>query len=121
MSRWKQLAGFRHKRETGAALWQESYYDHVLRDDEELWRAARYILENPIRKGLVERPLNYPYAGSDTFKAAELRDLWARQGRSPVPPITGGPAPHCCHWHRLRWWHSASALSSRAPTCIAEI
>ena len=80
MSRWKQLAGFRHKRETGAALWQESYYDHVLRDDEELWRAARYILENPIRKGLVERPLNYPYAGSDTFKAAELRDLWARQG-----------------------------------------
>jgi len=30
-------------------LWQGSYYDHVIRDDRDLDRIRRYIIENPIR------------------------------------------------------------------------
>src|SRR5688572_8883696 len=52
--KWKQLAGYAHKRRTGELLWQPSYYDHVLRDDEETSSAVRYVLENPVRKGLVK-------------------------------------------------------------------
>ncbi len=45
-------------------LWQKSYYDHVLRRDEELSEVIRYILENPVRAGLVASCDDYPYAWS---------------------------------------------------------
>ena len=53
MSRWKQRAGYDYRQRTGEYLWQPSYFDHVLRDEEETWRAVRYVLENPVRKGIV--------------------------------------------------------------------
>jgi putative transposase len=33
----------------GAPLWQRGYYDHVIRDEDELNRAREYIQHNPIR------------------------------------------------------------------------
>ena len=33
----------------GLPLWQRNYYEHILRDDAQLDRARRYILENPAR------------------------------------------------------------------------
>jgi REP element-mobilizing transposase RayT len=45
-------------------LWQAGYYDHCLRCDEDLLVQARYILENPVRAGIVERPRDYPYSWS---------------------------------------------------------
>ena len=73
---WKQLAGFAHMRDTGERLWQDSYHDHVLRDDEETWRAVRYVLENPVRKGMVVNFEDYPYSGSDTLTVEQLKMLW---------------------------------------------
>ena len=45
-------------------LWQESFYDHALRKEESLRRVAGYIWDNPVRAGLVEDPLDYPWSGS---------------------------------------------------------
>ena len=45
-------------------LWQVSFYDHALRKEESLRRVAGYIWENPVRAGLVEAPLGYPWSGS---------------------------------------------------------
>ena len=45
-------------------LWQAGYYDHCLRGDEDLRLQARYILENPVRAGIVESPRDYPYSWS---------------------------------------------------------
>jgi hypothetical protein len=45
-------------------LWQPSYYDHVLRKDEDTLNVARYILDNPVRKGLVKHFLEYGFSGS---------------------------------------------------------
>ncbi|MES2489740.1 MAG: transposase [Pseudomonadota bacterium] len=42
-------------------LWQRSYHDHALRDDEDLKTVARYIVGNPVRAGLVEHVGQYPY------------------------------------------------------------
>ncbi len=42
-------------------VWQRAYYDHALRRDEDLRRAARYVIENPLRAGLVPRLGDYPY------------------------------------------------------------
>ncbi len=51
-------------RSTRLGLWQKSYYDHVLRHDENLAHVVRYVLENPVRAGLVESFDEYPYAWS---------------------------------------------------------
>ncbi len=42
-------------------LWQRGYSDFGIRNDEELNRTIRYCYENPVRKGLVSRPSEYPY------------------------------------------------------------
>jgi len=41
-------------------LWQRGYYDRALRKDEDLKGAARYIINNPLRAGLVMRVGDYP-------------------------------------------------------------
>jgi putative transposase len=60
---FKQLSGHRYKREHGAQLWQISYYDHVLRRDEDLLAIARYIWDNPVRAGLAQDRSEYPFSG----------------------------------------------------------
>ena len=62
----------RWKRENASTLWQRSYFEHVLRDEEDTIGVAKYILENPVRAGLVERPEAYPYLGSMTVSVEEL-------------------------------------------------
>jgi putative transposase len=41
-------------------LWQRGYHDRALRRDEDLKAAARYIVMNPLRAGLVTRLGDYP-------------------------------------------------------------
>ena len=43
-------------------LWQQSAYDHVLRAGEDLKAVIQYVLNNPVRKGLVESSGDYPYS-----------------------------------------------------------
>ena len=43
-------------------LWQSSFYDHVLRKDEDIEAVAAYITANPVRKGMVSYPEEYPYS-----------------------------------------------------------
>ena len=60
---FKQLSGHRYKQEHDAQLWQISYYDHVLRGDEDLLAVASYIWDNPVRGGLVQSRTEYPFSG----------------------------------------------------------
>jgi REP-associated tyrosine transposase len=69
---FKQRSSFVWKRRNGRALWQRSYFEHVLRDDEDTIGVARYILENPVRGNLVQRPDDYPYIGSMTMDVRYL-------------------------------------------------
>jgi putative transposase len=68
----KQRAGFHFKKRTGRHLWQPSYHDHVLRDDETLLKVVRYVLENPVRGRLVASPRDYPFLGSDVYPLESL-------------------------------------------------
>jgi REP element-mobilizing transposase RayT len=40
-------------------LWQDEFFDHVLRGGESLRETIDYIRQNPVRKGLVEKPEGY--------------------------------------------------------------
>ncbi len=54
-------------------LWDRSFHDHALRREESLLGVARYIVGNPLRAGLVDSVLAYPY-----WNAA-----WLDRGDSP--------------------------------------
>jgi len=43
-------------------IWQAGYYDHALRNGEDLRKHARYIIDNPIRAGLTQVTGEYPFA-----------------------------------------------------------
>ena len=47
-----------------AKLWQPSFYDHVLRKDEDLLETVKYIFNNPVRKKIVAHYLDYQLSGS---------------------------------------------------------
>jgi putative transposase len=55
-------------------VWQTESFDRVLRSSEKLDEKIAYILENPVRKGLVSRPWDYPW-------------MWA------ADPEIGSPCP----------------------------
>ena len=40
-------------------LWQDGYFDRILRRDEDLAKKAEYVAANPVRAGLVETPDEY--------------------------------------------------------------
>ncbi len=61
---FKQTTSYRFRRYRNAPLWQRSYYDRILRRDEATAAVVRYILNNPVRRGLAEDPRNYPLLGS---------------------------------------------------------
>ena len=76
--RAKQYSGFYYKKEFGARLWQRYGFERVLRDEASTVIVARYILENPIRAGLVQRVEEYPYLGSLVFELSDLLQSVAR-------------------------------------------
>ena len=43
------------------ALWQRGFHDHALRREEDLPAVARYVVANPLLKGLVTRIGEYPH------------------------------------------------------------
>ena len=69
---FKQQTGFHFKQESGSPLWQKSYYDHVLRKDEDLRTVARYILNNPVRAGLVKDFQEFHFMGSFVYNINDL-------------------------------------------------
>ena len=44
------------------ALWQANFFDHVVRKDQSLIEICSYILNNPVRKGIVLSWEEYPYS-----------------------------------------------------------
>ena len=75
---FKQGSGFHWKTHTGEPLWQRRFFDRVLRASEATAVVARYILMNPVRKGLCVHPRDYPYLGSLTHDVGSL--IAAAQG-----------------------------------------
>ena len=76
IARSKQYSGFHHKARTGCRLWQRDSFERVLRDSEGSLAVSRYILANPVRAGLVARPLDYPYSGSFAWDRQALLDVF---------------------------------------------
>ena len=61
---FKQKTSFYAAKKYRRKLWQTGFHDRILRRDEDVSKAARYIFENPVRKGIVDDFREYPYIGS---------------------------------------------------------
>lgn len=64
---FKQKSGYWLCKDDSSKKWQKDFYDHILRRDDDLNKQVRYILGNPLRKGLVEDWREYPYKGSTLY------------------------------------------------------
>lgn len=62
----------------GSTLWQSGFYEHILRSGEDIESVAWYIWLNPVRKQMVLRAQDYPFAGSLTGMKmpADWRPPW---------------------------------------------
>ncbi len=65
------------KREKG--IWQRRYWEHVIRDDNDLARHVDYIHFNPVKHGYVSRVADWPHSTFRRFVA-----------RGVLPPDWGG-------------------------------
>jgi len=72
MTLFKQLTGYWLARHIPAVRWQKDFFDHVLRDDDEVERQLRYIAENPVRRGLAGDWQEYAFTGSDVYDLGTL-------------------------------------------------
>ena len=45
----------------GSSVWQTGFHDHAVRREEDIIKLARYVVENPLRAGLVRRIEDYPH------------------------------------------------------------
>jgi REP element-mobilizing transposase RayT len=52
--------GINRHRGTEGRIWQKGFHDRALRRDDDLQAAARYVIANPLRAGLVRRIGDYP-------------------------------------------------------------
>jgi putative transposase len=65
---WNTQTGFAWRQRGNATLWQPGYFESVIRNDGNLYHAARYILMNPVRAGLVKKASEYEFSGSTRYK-----------------------------------------------------
>ena len=79
---WKQRTGYAWSRRRGCKLWQHGYWERVLRDNDNPLSVCRYIIENPVRAGLVSKAVDYPLSGSTQYdlkhicEAVQMKGWW---------------------------------------------
>jgi REP element-mobilizing transposase RayT len=71
---FRRRSGLAYRSRERRRLWQQGYFDRLLRSDETTIPVVKYILENPVRAGLVRDPGDYPYSGSSRYSLEQLAD-----------------------------------------------
>jgi putative transposase len=72
VTRFRQQSGLTARQTRGGRLWQEGFFDRVLRDDESTFDVVSYILANPVRAGLCRDVTDYPYSGSSRHSLTDM-------------------------------------------------
>jgi putative transposase len=80
----KQYAGYAGRQLTGGPIWQTGYFERVLRAEEYTLDVAAYIINNPVRAGLVSNPLEYPFRGSEAYGMKALVEYVQSGSRRPT-------------------------------------
>jgi putative transposase len=73
----KQRTGYEFGKASRGRLWQRDYYEHVLREEDDDAGVIAYIVNNPLRAGLVGSPQDYLYWGSLEWTREQILDFIA--------------------------------------------
>jgi len=66
LDRWKSFTtNLLHGIGLRGPVWQRSFHDHALRREEAMRQVAEYIINNPVRRGLVAEWQDYPYSWAE--------------------------------------------------------
>lgn len=71
----KQQSGYSFRRLADGRLWQPSFWDRTLREDESTVATIVYIVNNPVRAGLVTSPDAYPHWGSSEYSREAILEF----------------------------------------------
>jgi putative transposase len=69
---FEQRTAFDHAQTHVGRLWQEGFFDRVLRSEDDVLGIAAYVVANPLRAGLCRSAGDYPYLGSDRYTIEQL-------------------------------------------------
>ena len=68
------------KRRGERGIWQRRYWEHLIRDDEDLATHIDYIHLNPVKHGYVKRAADWPHSSIHRFVSAGILPIdWAGQ------------------------------------------
>jgi len=70
VEKWK-----RYTATQAGVLWQRDFFDHRLRSDESFDEKAGYILQNPVRAGLIQEGEPWPFAWMSDPQTGTLEPL----------------------------------------------
>ncbi len=60
------------------ALWQSRFWEHTIRDEDDMEKHVAYIHHNPVKHGLVRRPCDWPYSSFHHYvRMGHLPADWA--------------------------------------------
>lgn len=58
-------------------IWQNRFFSCIVENNRYLWAVARYIERNPVKAGLVETAIAYPWSSAETHVAGTTNQLLA--------------------------------------------
>ena len=69
MTRWRLIKTWFGKHAEIKNIWQQRYWEHVLRDERDVAHHVDYIHFNPVKHGLVKRVVEWPYSSFHRYVA----------------------------------------------------
>ncbi len=90
LARAGAVIGRNHRNE--ARVWQRRYWEHTIRDHDDLQRHMDYIHYNPVRHGLVSTAADWPYSSIHRFiEKGDIAPDWASSPDDQTMPDRGEP------------------------------
>lgn len=88
-SSWLEAGGYEvpvtpsQKKHGNRGIWQRRFWEHTIRDVDDLENHFDYIHYNPVKHGLVTRPLDWPHSTFHRYVASgHYSQDWGRQSLS---------------------------------------
>lgn len=60
-------------------IWQNRFFSCIVESNQYLWSVARYIERNPVKVGLAETPVAYPWSSADAHVTGSSNQLLAEE------------------------------------------
>jgi len=96
-SRWKIIKGMVTKKyhsifKNQNIVWQPRYWEHLIRDEKDLYNHLDYIHYNPVKHGFVSKPLDWPYSSFHNFvQKGVYEKAWGDTGLKDIEIDVGEP------------------------------